>query len=696
MTTASYSDTATSTSASEAVADPGSRRHWLPAVLHGREGDPRWIRPSLLAILLATGVLYLWGLGASGYANSFYSAAVQAGAHSWKAFLFGSLDSSNFITVDKPPASLWVMDISARIFGVNSWSILVPQAMEGIASVGLLYLAVRRRFSAAAGLLAAVVLALTPVATLMFRFNNPDALLVLLMVGAAYAVVRAMEAGRTRWLVLAGALLGLGFLTKMLQALLVVPGFALTYLLAAPTSLRRRLISLLAGGAAMIAATGWWIAIASLWPAASRPYIGGSQHNSILELVFGYNGFGRLTGNETGSVGGGGGTASRWGATGLTRLFNSEMGGQIAWLIPAALLLFVAMLWLTRREDRTGGRRASVLLWGSWLVITGITFSLAKGIIHPYYPVALAPAVAALVGIGAVSLWEHRDDRISRLLLSLAMAITAVWSYELLNRTPTWHPALRSAIVIVGMVAAVALVGVPWLGRRALVPVAAAAVLTGLAGPAAYSIATAATAHTGAIPSAGPTVAASFGGGTFGQTGGQGAQGNPGFGGTGTAGGTGAQGTPPQLGSTRGGTGTTGGTPSFGGNGAGSGGLGGLLDSSTPSAAMQALLNRNASSYTWVAATVGANNAAGYQLATGHAVMAIGGFNGTDPTPTLAQFKAYVTAGKIHYFVPGGTGGGTAGSSSSTSSQITGWVESHYTAKTVDGTTVYDLTAPSS
>ncbi|MDQ1496251.1 MAG: hypothetical protein QOG69_2734, partial [Actinomycetota bacterium] len=179
-------------------------------LLYGKPTDPRWVRPALLALLVSTGVLYIWGLGASGWANSFYSAAVQAGSQSWKAFFFGSSDAANFITVDKPPASLWVMELSARMFGVNAWSILVPQALEGVATVAILYATVRRWFTPAAGLLAGAVAALTPVAVLMFRFNNPDALLVLLLTTAAYAVTRALEGASTRWLVLSGSLVGFG------------------------------------------------------------------------------------------------------------------------------------------------------------------------------------------------------------------------------------------------------------------------------------------------------------------------------------------------------------------------------------------------------------------------------------------------------------------------------------------------------
>src|SRR6476469_1451805 len=203
----------------------------------GPADEPGWARPSLIGLLVTTGVLYLWGLGASGWANSFYSAAVQAGSESWKAFFFGSSDAASSITVDKTPLSLWPMALSVRLFGLSTWSLLVPQAHEGDAAVALLHAAVRRTTgSAAAGLLAGAVLALTPVAVLMFRFDNPDALLVLLLIGAAYATQRAVEAtapggtGRAvRWLALGGALVGLAVLTKMLQAFLVLPALALAY-----------------------------------------------------------------------------------------------------------------------------------------------------------------------------------------------------------------------------------------------------------------------------------------------------------------------------------------------------------------------------------------------------------------------------------------------------------------------------------
>jgi 4-amino-4-deoxy-L-arabinose transferase-like glycosyltransferase len=666
-------------SVSEPAPAPASAgRSRLATLVRGRTTDPAWVRPSLLALLTVTGLLYLWGLGASSWANSFYSAAVQAGSSSWKAFFFGSSDAANFITVDKPPASLWVMDLSARVFGVNAWSILVPQALEGVAAVGVLYATVRRWFSPAAALLAGAILALTPVSALMFRFNNPDALLVLLLTGAAYAMVRALEGGRTRWLVLAGTLVGFGFLTKMLQAFLVVPAFALVYLLAGPPKLGRRIVQLVAMGVALLVSAGWWVAIVELIPASARPYIGGSRDNSVLDLIFGYNGFGRLTGNETGSVGGGGGQAGRWGPTGWTRLFNSEFGGQISWLLPAALVLLSAGLVMTARAKRTDRTRSALLLWGGWLFVSGAVFSLSQGIIHPYYSVALAPAIGALIGIGAALVWRHRDRFFARAVMAASLVVTAWWANVLLQRTPGWNPWLRGLILFTGFTSAAAVLAAPRLRGWGARVVVAAAVVAALAGPAAYSVATAATPHSGAIPSAGPTVAGGFGPGGFGGGGRAGGFGQfAGFGGNAP-------------------TGAAGGAPPPGGFGGGpAGGAGGLLNASTPTSELTATLDQDASGYTWVAAAVGANEASGYQLATDDPVMAIGGFNGTDPTPTLAQFQAYVAAGRIHYFIAGGRGGGFGpGGGSSPSSAITSWVESNFRSTTVGGVTLYDLTAP--
>ena len=459
--------TATTTSAAHAAGG----RH-VPA--HGRAKrllrgtGPRWERPALLGLLALTAFLYLINLSRNGWANDFYAAAVEAGTKSWKAFFFGSFDSASFITVDKTPASLWVMELSGRIFGVNSWSVLVPQALEGVACVGVLYAAVRRWFGPVAGLIAGLTLALTPVAALMFRFNNPDALLVLLLTAAAYTMVRALENGRSKWLVFAGLLLGFAFLAKMMQAFLVVPGFAVAYLWAGPPKLGKRIRQVLLAGAAIIVGGGWWVAIAELVPAADRPYFGGSTNNNILQLAIGYNGLGRLDGSETGSIGGragggGGGGGGFGGATGITRLFSAEFGGQISWLLPAALICLAGMLWVSRRAVRTDRTRAAALLWGGWLLCTGLVFSYMSGIIHPYYMVALAPAIAALVSVGAMALWERRLGWFGRLVAAATVGVTVWWADELLSRSASWFPWLRWVIILAGVAAAASILAGPRL-----------------------------------------------------------------------------------------------------------------------------------------------------------------------------------------------------------------------------------------
>jgi 4-amino-4-deoxy-L-arabinose transferase-like glycosyltransferase len=647
------------------------------------------VRPTLLALLLGTALLYLWDLGASGWANSFYSAAAQAGSESWKAFFFGSSDAAGSITVDKTPASLWAMALSVRIFGLSSWSILVPQALMGVASVGLLYATVRRTTSsAAAGLVAGAVLAVSPVAVLMFRFNNPDAMLVLLLIGSVAATLRGLESTRlraagltghpVRWLALAGALVGFAFLAKMLQAFLVLPALAAVYLLAAHTPLGRRIGHLLVAFGSMVLAAGWWLAIVELWPASSRPYIGGSQNNSILELALGYNGFGRLTGDEVGSVGGGraGGGGGGWGATGVLRLLNSEIGGQIAWLLPAALILLGAGLWWTRRAPRTDLVRAGLVVWGLWLLVTGLTFSFMAGIFHAYYTVALAPAIAALVGIGATVLWQRRESYAASIVMAGTLAFTTGFAFFLLDRTSDFAPWVKWLVAVVGFSSALLMVGVRHLPRRVALVVAATALIAGLAGPTAYAVDTAVTPHTGSIPFAGPS-SGTGPGGTGARTGGF-----PAGGGRGT--------TPPTQGQIQ----TPGTTQGRGQAQGGIASAGGLLQGSTSSSAITALLKADADSYTWAAATIGSNSASGYQLASEEPVMAIGGFNGSDPSPTLAQFKQYVADGEIHYFIAGSGGfggGGGMSPSGSGSSSISSWVAATFTARTVDGVTVYDL-----
>jgi 4-amino-4-deoxy-L-arabinose transferase-like glycosyltransferase len=583
--------------------------------------------------------MYVSDLGASGYSNDYYSAAVESMTRDWKAFLFGSFDTGNILTVDKPPASLWLMALSGRIFGFSSWSMLVPIALTGVATVALVYAAVRRVSGPHAALVAGAVMALTPVAVLMFRINNPDALVTLMVVAAAYATVRAIEAASTRWLLLAGVLIGLGFLAKMGQAFVVVPGLALAYLVAAPTGLVRRIGQLVGAGIAIVVGAGWWVAIVALWPTADRPYISGSETNSVIELALGYNGLGRLLGDSKhGATGGerGGGFAS---GPGLTRMFSDEVGAQVAWLLPAALLLLLAGLWLTRRAPRTDRIRASLLLWGAWTIVTALVFSLAAGDFHAYYTVTLAPGVAGLVGVGGYELWKHRETPRGRVALALIVALTTVVSVVLLERSPDFLPWLRWVVVLVGALAVTALPAGTG-GRHRGTATASLMVLTGLLAPAAYAVDTVATPQIGGKPSAGPVI-------DHGVKKDHAAE-------------------QLDLSIPAGSAALT--TPQLG------------LDPAVVTLLQQAGTK-------WSAATVGCRDAAVPALASSTPVMCIGGFSGNDPAPTLDQFTGLVAAHQVHYFL-------LAEPSRRYKSPITKWVQGNYPAAEVGGQTVYDLTLP--
>jgi 4-amino-4-deoxy-L-arabinose transferase-like glycosyltransferase len=621
----------------------------------------RWERGLLIALLAGTAVLYLWDLGASGWANPFYAAAAQAGSTDLEAFFYGSSDAGNSITVDKPPASIWIMALSVRLFGLSPWSVLVPQALIGVASVLALYLTLRRRFAAGTALLGGLVLALTPVAALMFRFDNPDALLVLLLTLATYFTVRGIEDGRLRWVLWAGAMVGLGFLTKQLQAFLLLPALAGVYLWTAPGRLSRRIGYAFAALGAVVVSAGWWVAVVELVPAAWRPYVGGSQNNSFLELTFGYNGFGRLSGWETGSVGGG--HPGGWGYVGILRLVSGDTAGQIAWLLPAALILAVTGFVVLRRAPRISVRRATLALFTGWLVITGLAFSFMAGIFHAYYTVALAPAIAGVVAIGAGRLWAHRSRAWARAVAAGVVAVTGLTAYLLLRLVSGWQPWLQVVVPLLA-VAAAALLLVPPRARAVAAVTAVAGVSSLLLAPAAYALQTASTPHSGSVVAAGPTAS-----GPAMQI--PGAPHPP-------------AGPPhPLVAGT--GPGGQGGSIFAASSG------GGLLDAGIVGDDLAAVLARDAGRFTWVAATVGSQRAAGYQLATRLPVMPVGGFNGSDPSPTLEEFQQYVAEGRIHYFVAGALGRSNGGSSES--SRIAAWVEAHFTRTQVGGVGLFDLTS---
>ncbi|GAY18114.1 glycosyltransferase family 39 protein [Mycobacterium sp. shizuoka-1] len=634
----------------------------------------RW---ALLALMVGTAVLYLLDSDRSGWANAFYSAAAQAGAQSWKAFLFGSSDAANSITVDKPPLSLWLPSLAVRLFGLGPWSILVPQALIGVASVAVLWDAVRRPFGETAGVLAGAVLALTPVAVTIFRYNNPDALLVLFMVVAVWALMRALGDGRLRWLLLCGACLGLGYLTKQLEVALVMPALAITYLLAGPRSLLGRLGQLVLALGATVVAAGWWVLLVQLWPARSRPWIGGTQTNSILELTLRYNGFGRLNGDEPGSTGspgfispvhlGGRTSLHPWGQPGIGRLFQPEQIGGIGWLLPAALVFAAALLIWRARAPRQDRQRAAVAVWALWLLTTALVFSFMAGIFHPYYTVALAPPIAALVGIGVTECWRQRDTVWATMALASAVVVTAVTSEVVLRRTPGYHVELR------WIVPAGAVLVLTWLvsrsrgvGRIPAPAVVAVAAVVGLAGPLVYSVTTVVRGNEGALPIAGPVprvfTAMPKNVAPVPRAEIRSADG-PGF-----------------L--------LPAGSPGAGVHLAGCT----LLDSGVPDRALVDLLDADAQRYTWVAATVGSVCAAGYQLASGHPVMPVGGFNGTDPSPAPDEFLRLTLSKRIHYFIVTNPVHEDKWGHLDTNALIQQWVQRNFTPMRVGRVLIYDLT----
>jgi 4-amino-4-deoxy-L-arabinose transferase-like glycosyltransferase len=606
--------------------------------------------PGLAAL---SAVLYFVNLTVSGYANTYYSMAAQAASQSWSALFFGALDGQGFITLDKPPLATALMGLSVKVFGLSSWSILGPQALLGVATVVVLYLAVRRSFGPTAALLAGAIMAVTPVAVLIFRYDNPDALLTFLLVSAAWALGRGLENGRLRWALLAATLVGAGFLTKYLQAWLVLPAFALVWLVCAPVSFRRRVAGLLMSGVSVALASGWWVAIVELLPAGSRPYIGGSETNSALELLLGYDGLGRIFGNHpTGSglgsaldglafgAGGAGGPGSGGGAfggvPGLLRLLNDQFGGQIGWILPAAILSIVAAVGIHRRSGRTDRRVAGYLLWSGWLLVHVAVFSFMSGIIHPYYTVILVPAIAALVGGAATELWgRRRTSRAAGIALAAGVVVSGVTAWALLERTPTFLPGLGFGVVAVSIAAGIVIAIPAGLASPRITSAGVAlALVATLAGPLAFAADTIATAYSGGDPGAGPQAAS---------------------------------------------------------GGGGPGPVGGFFGAGGEVASNQALVDylvANQGGARWIVAAGGSQVAAGIQLAAGLPVMTMGGFSGGDPTPTLAELEAYVASGAVRFVLIDDGGRIGPGGRSGVISARTAWVTSVCAPVTIGGATV--------
>ncbi|MFE4963413.1 ArnT family glycosyltransferase [Streptomyces sp. NPDC056660] len=655
-------------------------------VFMGAPEDPRWARPALWAILLLATALYAWNLS-SVTGNTFYDAAVYSGTKSWKAFFFGALDSGGFITVDKPPFALWVTGLSARVLGYGTWQLMLPMVAVGVGSVALLYRLVKRDFGVVAATIAALVLTLTPITVAINRDTNPDPVLVFLMLLGAAALLKAVRTGRLLPLVWSAVAIGFAFNTKMMQAYVVLPAFFLVYLWAANVSLGRRVRNLAVGTVALIVSSAWWMVVVDLIPASSRPYIGGSTDNTVWDLVIGYNGFGRIFGASS-SVGSQGNGASFGGSSGLYRMFNDIMGGQISWLIPFAAIALVGGLVLRGRAPRTDARRAALILWGGWFVLHFLTFSLAEGTFHPYYVTAMAPGIAAVAGAGGVMLYDaFRDgsaamgvpprERIRALgrgwVLPAAVGLSTVWAVVLLQRVSGSGTVYTVAEVVAALGGALAVAGLlvgRFMRRRKLMGFAAlAAIVALLAGPAAYSVSAATTASTnGTNPTAGPNTGGGMGGG------GQRPSGSaPGGTKSGTApSGSGGQsmGQPPTgTGSTGTSTGTDSSSQSQSGRTAG--GMGG---GTQVSSAMITYLKKHQDGATWLVAVATDQTASSVILESGQPVISMGGWSGSDDAMTLAKLKSLVKAGKLHYIVVSSDGG------QGTNSEIATWVKKHGTA----------------
>ena len=608
--------------------------------------------PELGVLVVLSAVLNLWALDRNGWANTYYSAAVRSMSSSWHNFIYGSFDASGVMTVDKPPLALWVQALSVKVFGYHSLSILVPEALMGVASVVLVYDLTRRVWGRAAGCAAGLVLALTPIAVAISRHNNPDALLVLCCTAALWFIVRALQDGRTRWIVLSGVCVGLGFETKMGAALLVVPALVAAWLWIAPRGRLAAARQLLAGGAAMVVVGGAWPLLMALTPASSRPWISGTNDNSILSLILNYNGIGRLDGQAGGPQiaggGGGGGGANFGGASGPFRLLNQALGGQAGWLLGFAVVALIGLVVATRLR-RTDARTGWVIATGGAFATIAVAFSFAQGIFHPYYVSELAPFLAALVG-GGVG-WFLQRSWSAGIFAAAAVLAGVVTELVVLHDNPGHLGWLPAVLVVLGLAAAVALVAMRTRPVRAAILAAALGLL--LLAPASWAVQTVGHATNGTFPAGGPA-SAGFGGGGRGGPGGGGPGGNfPGAGGQ-----AGQAGTPPAgaPGSGSAGSATTGNGSATGPGAGGFGGMGGGGFGGDNAGVNQALayVKQHGGGTIGVSSQSGAASAI---IQSGAKVAGIGGFSGRESEVSTQWLADAVRSGRIRWVLTSGSSG---------------------------------------
>jgi 4-amino-4-deoxy-L-arabinose transferase-like glycosyltransferase len=624
----------------------------------------RRIAPELLGLIVLAGVLNMWALSRNGWANDYYAAAVRSMSASWHNFLFGSLDRGGVMTVDKPPLALWVQSLSVRVFGYHSLSLLVPQALEGMGSVVLLYDLLRRRFGRIAGCVAGLVLALTPITVAISRHNNPDALLVLCCVAALWFAARALDDHRTRWIVLAGVAVGLGFEAKMLIAMVVVPGMVLAWLWVAPQGRLRALRQLLAGGGAMTLVGGAWPLLVELTPAGDRPWISGTSDNRVLSLIFEYNGLGRVDGQAGGPGGMGGGSVFGGSASPL-RLLNSALGGQAGWLLGLALVCGGGIL-ISSRLRRSDPRTGWLMMVGGSFLLTAVVFSEASGIFHPYYVSLLAPFLAALVGAGVAQLLSGAMN--PRIYGPAAIAAGVATELLVLSEYPGELTWLAPVLIAIGVISSLALV----LGGRRAVRLCALGGALGalLLAPSIWALDTLGYATSSTFPSGGPqglSMGAGAGpGGPFAHAGGRGRGGFPGsglqlFGNSSRA----ATPPPPEGSAPVGGQRIPGGPRGIiggpGSGGAPSGGFGARGGMPGSNASITKVLSYTKAHGGGTIAVSSQSSAAQAIVSSDANVAGIGGFSGRESDVSVSWLAAEVSSGHIRWVLDEEAPGLTAG-----------------------------------
>lgn len=636
-----------------------------------------WI---LGVILLLALFLYGWQIWKAGSANAFYTAAIKSMTESFHNFWYGSFDPAGYITVDKPPVALWFMAISAKIFGLHGWSIVLPSVLFGVGSVYLMYRLVQPYFGKNAGRLSALALTLTPIVVADSRTNNMDATLVFFLMLALYFLEKAIGSRKIWSLLISFGLIGIAFNVKMLQAFMILPAMYLFYWLAANENWKKKIYKLSLASVSLLVFTLAYPISVDMTPASSRPYVGGSETNSLLELAFGYNGSERLLGQTTGTGGtfgagmnsktrnkkgsgmpgggkaptgmkqngktgtplggkhmkgqpngakkggpgkmgagggaGGGGGAFNIGTAGPFRLFQSALGPEVSWLLPFALFgLIGGLVYFRDRRKRwfsLSSRQKQLILWTGWLVPVYGFFSIAS-FFHPYYMIMLAPPIAALFGTGLTALVGLFKNSLRTswkfYLLPLAIIATAALQSWYVY---SYYPWLTWTILIAAIGFSIGLAVLP--RGKAFQTFLVGGILSIMAAPAWWSLTPTIAAESAMIPTAGPSLLTSS---SSGMPGGGGGMGN-----------------------------------------------------SSVNKKLLSYVEKHQGNAKYLFATSDSTTAAPYIIKTGKAVMAMGGFNGTDPAITLSQFKKLVKNGDLKYFYYSGRSGNTA---------IINWIKKHAT-----------------